>query len=155
MGWFSTSIAGTVGLCALLLSVPPRAEAVVVTIINDLRQDQEGSVIEVDSMKGLGVRPGHKLSIMPGEKKRISPRNVSAFTVSRVYGDFKEKYVVQCSTDRRVDDAITLRLEDVVQNQMPLGCQLWKTGKWYSSAGTVWEKEYKITNLPLADSRRP
>lgn len=154
MGRLNRSIALIVGLVALAIAAPPAASAVVVTIVNDLRQDQEGSVIEVDSMKGLGVRPGHKLSIMPGEKKRISPRNVSGFTVSRVYGDFKEKYVVQCSTDRRVDDAITLRLVDVVQNQMPLGCQLWKTGKWYSSAGTIWEKEYKITNLPLADSRR-
>lgn len=154
MRFLRSIIIGAAVLCAIGVMTPTPSAAVVVTIINDLQEDQEGSVIEVDTMKGRGVRPGHKLSIMPGEKKKISPRNLSRFTVSRVYGDYKEKYIVQCSTDRRVDDAITLTLADVVKNRMPAGCQLWKVGKWYSAAGTIWEKEYKITNLPLADSRR-
>lgn len=129
-----------------LIYSPASARAVVVTITNTLTQEQEGSVLEIDSIKGLGVKPGHKLSIMPGEKKKVTPRNINAFVVSRVYGDYKIKYQVNCPTDRRVSDSIHLTLDEIVSNKLPLGCEMTRTGKWYASAGTFWDDDARLKN---------
>lgn len=142
----NTLIPGILFLGLILLGSPASARAVVVTITNTLTQEQEGSVLEIDSIKGLGVKPGHKLSIMPGEKKKVTPRNINAFVVSRVYGDYKIKYQVNCPTDRRVSGPIHLTLEEIVENKLPLGCEMTRTGKWYASAGTFWDDDERLKN---------
>ncbi len=144
-----TLIPGIFLIGLVLFGNPAPSRAVVVTIINTLTQEQEGSVLEIDSVKGLGVKPGHRLSIMPGEEKKVTPRNINAFVVSRVYGDYKIKYQVNCPTDRRVSDSILLTLEQIIDNKLPLGCEMTRTGKWYSSAGTYWDDDERLKN-PIA-----
>ncbi len=146
-GYFRTALLAALYTIGLILAPSPRsAHAVVVTITNTLTQEEEGSVLEIDSVKGLGVKPGHKLSIMPGEKKKVTPRNINAFVVSRVYGDYKVKYQVNCPTDRRVSDSIHLTLDQIINNKLPLGCEMTRTGKWYSSAGTFWDDDARLKN---------
>jgi len=126
-------------LTVLLLSIPNSSFAVVTTIVNDLSPNDAGSILEVSNIKGKLLPPNLKIIVRPGETKKLTVRNVWRFTVTRIFGDVNEKYVVSCPTDPRVKDKITLRLVDIRANSMPAGCILEKTGRWTRSDGLSWD----------------
>ncbi|MFN8392571.1 MAG: hypothetical protein U0136_19920 [Bdellovibrionota bacterium] len=128
---------------AAALIVPPQAKAVVATIANDLNPSDRGSILIISNIKGVGIRPNTRVVLNPGEKKRLSGRNVYSFTLSRVFGDKKEKYVVACPKDPRIKDQITLRLIDIQNDTMPSGCVLERTGSDFADSGMVWDAKPK------------
>ena len=126
-------------LALSLLLLPLSSDAVVTTIVNDLSPSDPGSILEVSNIKGKLLPPNLKIIVRPGETKKLTIRNIHRFTVTRIFGDVNEKYVVSCPTDPRVKDKITLRLVDIRNNSMPAGCLLEKTGRWTRSDGVSWD----------------
>jgi hypothetical protein len=137
--FFSSSLL----LLALLLT-EKQASAIIATISNDLSANDPGAIIEVSNIKGQGLRPNLRFILNPGEKRRISGRNVFSFTLSRIFGATKERYVVACPKDPRIKDQITFRLIDIQNNAMPSGCILERTGTYYSDRGMVWDSKPHI-----------
>lgn len=125
-------------LCLSL--VPDTAHAVVMTIVNDLSPEEAGAILEITNVKGIDIPPNLRVVLNPGQSKRLTIRNVYTFTVSRVFGDEQQKFVVSCPKDPRIKDKITLRLVDIQSNSMPAGCLLERTGKWTRSDGTQWDR---------------
>ena len=128
----------------LLATIPHDANAIVATITNDLSAGEPGAILEISKIRGQGIPPNLRVVLNPGEKKRLSGRNIFSFTVARVFGDTKSKYVVACPTDPRVRDQITFRLTDIQGNSMPSGCVLERTGTFYSDSGMVWDSKIKV-----------
>ena len=126
-------------LAVTLVAAP--AGAVITTIVNDLSPEESGAILEVSNVKGQKIQPNLRIVLNPGETKKISVRNIYRFTVSRIYGDSRDKFIVSCPTDPRVRNKITLRLVDITHNSMPAGCRLERTGKWTRNGGTTWDEE--------------
>ncbi|MBP9838757.1 MAG: hypothetical protein KBC84_08585 [Proteobacteria bacterium] len=127
--------------------------AAVVTIQNDFSESSTGSMLEISDLKAVSGSPvinsltNVKVYVMPGQVKRVSMKNLTAFTVSRVYGDYKEKYEIACPVERRQKDNMTINFRQITENDLPGGCAIKRKGKWTSAGGLVWEQQIHKVNL--------
>lgn len=119
------------------------AHAISVYILNSLQPSEPGAVLEITSVKGIGVSGNQKMLVMPGEKKRVYARHVTGFVLSRVYGDFKTLYDVKCPEDVRIKDILIIGLSEIQKNTVGAGCEVIREGKWTLESGTSWQQKKK------------
>lgn len=125
------------------LSLPGQASAISVYIQNSLKPDEDGAVLEVTMVKGVGVSGNQKMLVMPGEKRRVYARHVTGFVLSRVYGDHKLLYEVRCPEDMRIKDVLNIGLTEVEKNAIGAGCEVARQGKWSLESGATWQDKKK------------
>ncbi len=136
----------TVFLLSISLLAPSwaaSAHAISVYILNSLQPSEPGAVLEITSVKGIGVSGNQKMLVMPGEKKRVYARHVTGFVLSRVYGDFKTLYDVKCPEDVRIKDVLIIGLSEIQKNTVGAGCEVIREGKWTLESGTSWQQKKK------------
>lgn len=119
------------------------AHAISVYILNTLQPSEPGAVLEITSVKGVGVSGNQKMLVMPGERKRVYARHVTGFVLSRVYGDFKTLYDVKCPEDMRIKDVLNIGLTEIEKNTVGAGCEVVREGKWTLESGTAWKAKKK------------
>ena len=136
--FFSKGAAFLIAVSFVFLPVRD-AFAVITTIVNDLDPKNPGAILVVSNIKGKGVPPNLKVVLNPGESRKLTAKNVVQFTVTQVFGDYRQKYMVSCPKDPRVKNKITLRLVDIKNNSMPAGCMLERTGTWTRLDGVQWD----------------
>src|SRR5262245_35134121 len=85
---------------SLLLVRAVPARAIELAILNDLRDGEEGSELEIENAISRET-PKTKINfkMMPKEKKDITEGNVTSFVLARVFPDHKLKYHVNCDPD--------------------------------------------------------
>ncbi len=117
------------------------AWGIVLKINNNFSEEDSGALIEISEVEGIGIRPALKVFIMPGENKQISPKNLTGFTLSRVFGSFKERYKISCDPNASKKLKVTLNYENILKNDLPVGCSLESQGSWTSAEGNKWIKK--------------
>lgn len=121
----------------MLTAVP--AHAVELTIRNDLRDGDEGSVLFVDKARSKEA-PSAKIrfKIFPGEIKHITNGNVTSFVLVRIFPRHKLKYDIACDPD--AEGSATLTMLQIHNEELPKGCRMIRVGHWSRRTGTNWEQ---------------
>lgn len=117
------------------------ALGIVLEVGNNFSVEDSGALIEISEVEGIGVRPALKVFVMPGENKQISKKSVTAFTISRVFGGYKEKYKIFCDPNAGKKLKVTMSYENVLENNLPIGCSINSQGNWTSERGNTWIKK--------------
>lgn len=123
------------------ISSANNAKAIVVEIENNFSQEQQGAMLEISDIEGQRIKPNLKFYILPDENKLISKRPITGFTISRVFGGYKEKYKITCDAKAAKKVKVTLSFEDISRNNLPDACSIEQRGRWSAESGNVWDKK--------------
>lgn len=141
--WSALSGFALILAVAIGFAMPSDAHAISIYILNKQKLDEPGAVLEVTSVKGVGVSGNQKMLIMPGERKHVYARHVTGFVLGRVFGDYKLLYEVKCPEDMRIKDILNISLENVEKNTVGAGCDVYRKGRWTLESGTAWQPTKK------------
>lgn len=125
---------------ALTMLVPlESACAAVVTVINDLREDEPGHTLKVDYVRLRGVVLPIRIEVAPRSSVLVTKRDISSLRITRIYDRKRLVFEVSCPVGKA--EEVQLKLLDVWSNRMPGGCRLTRKGTWKPGTGTRWEDE--------------
>lgn len=125
-------------LTFLLALVAADSYAVVPIFKNDLKKEEPGSVIEITEVKGVSIARLPRALIYPGSEKRLALRSVHQFTVSRIYPNKKEIFVVECPRDDRQRRQAVFTYDILLSGHLPGDCIILKRGAWSQDRGREW-----------------
>lgn len=118
-----------------------KAEAIVLTIQNEFKPEDDGAILEVSNVKGWGLPNTIKVTILPGMKKKVVSKNIHSFVITRVYGESQDKIQINCIQDRRAKEEVVLTYSEIDAGKLPDGCEISKKGKWTLTGGVNWEEK--------------
>lgn len=112
--------------------------AATVLIHNTLSQNEEGSLLEVDSVTTKeGVKARYRLRIYPSETKELSSADLLGFQVSRIFENHRLKYEVTChETPNSIP--ITFDISSIHEDKLGPECKLTGYGHWSRRTGFNW-----------------
>jgi hypothetical protein len=125
-------------LSVLILVDAGKVFAVVPIFKNDLAPDQPGSVIEITEVKGVSLSRLPRILVYPGDEKRIALRSVYQFTVSRIYPNKKELFMIECPRDDRQRRQAVFTYSVLLSGQLPGDCIILRRGSWSQDKGREW-----------------
>lgn len=109
-----------------------------VLLNNSLAKEDEGSLLEVDSITTKeGVKARYRLRIYPGETKELSSNDLLGFQVSRVFDTHKLRYEVTCQETRGAAP-VTFNVSNIHEGQLGPECKLTGYGHWSRRTGLNW-----------------
>ena len=127
--------------CVALLPILIQSQltfASTILINNTLSQEEEGSLLEVDSITTHeGVKSRYNLKIYPGETKELSSSDLLGFQVSRIFGTHKLRYEVTCK-GQRGSEPIKFNITNIHEDKLGSDCKLTGYGHWSKRTGFNW-----------------
>ncbi len=135
------------------IAIPSTVLGSNVLINNSLSKDDEGSLLEVDSITTKeGVKARYRLRIYPGETKEVSSKDLLGFQISRVFDSHKLRYEITCTATRGFTP-VTFNVSKIHEDKLGPECKLTGYGHWSRRTGLNWLMKKK-TNLDKHKNRR-
>ncbi len=121
-----------------LTVLPNCALGSTVLLNNSLAKEDEGSLLEVDSITTKeGVKARYRLRIYPGETKELSSNDLLGFQVSRVFDTHKLRYEVTCE-ETNGTAPVTFNVDKIHEGLLGPECKLTGYGHWSRRTGLNW-----------------
>lgn len=118
--------------------IPSFAFSSTVLINNNLASDDEGNLLEIDSITTKeGVKARYRLRIYPGETKELSSNDLLGFQVSRVFEGHKLRYEVTCTQTKGLN-SVTFNVSKIHEGDLGPECKLTGYGHWSRRTGLNW-----------------
>lgn len=125
--------------CSLaFLAVYSPAHAVELSIHNELREDESGSLLVIEEAKSFeSPKSNYRINVYPGKTVRVTKGNVSHFVLVRPFERHKLKYEISCPQNEEGVQA-TVTMLDIHRGNLPAGCTVDRHGHWSRRTGIKW-----------------
>ncbi len=126
-------------VCVFLAQVQG-AQALELSIKNELRADEAGSVLYIEDARSIeSPKSRFTASIQPGKTVKITRGNLGSVMLVRPFSRHKLKYEITCTGREELHATVTLL--EIHNNTLPEGCTLSRVGHWSKRTGLNWQEK--------------